>query len=158
MTGTCKPVVSPIAHLLTGTVDDGNFVPSVAESGDSLATHRFRKLLGEVGVQVLGKEGAGEVAITQLRWLGLRCRIQVDGECAGMRADLRTKPAMAESSLANGGKPLSEVGKASLVVEDDSAEGMVAVVVVIDAEGAVVSKVTTTVGGESEWNSTHSTN
>lgn len=295
VTGTCKPAVSPIAHLLTGTVDDGNFVPSVAETGDSLAIHRFRKLLAEAGVQDLGKEGAGDpkgkgwcehgeldhighqegaklarrlpeqirqmreritellaagwkkvrvvtdhgwllmpgglpkadlpnylaetrwgrcailkdssaptplvvpwrwsadirvalpqgigsyksnkeythgglslqecltpelvvtsaagavgdVAISEVTWLGLRCRVQVDGEIADHRVDLRTKPAMAESSLAKGGKALSDAGKASLVVEDDSAEGMVAVVVVINAEGTVISKATTTVGGES---------
>ena len=295
VTGTCKPAVSPIAHLLTGTVDDGNFVPSVAESGDSLATHRFRKLLDEVGVQFLGKEdigdpkgkgwcehgeldhvghqegaklarrlpeqirqmreriaellaagwktvrvvtdhgwllmpgglpkadlpnylaetrwgrcailkdssaptplvvpwrwsadirvalpqgigsyksnkeythgglslqecftpelvvtspggAAGEVAITEVTWVGLRCRIEVDGECVDLKVDLRTKPAMADSSLAKGGKPLSDAGKASLVVEDNSAEGTIAVVVVINADGAVISKATTTVGGES---------
>ena len=91
----------------------------------------------------------GEVAITEVTWVGLRCRIEVDGECVALRVDLRTKPAMAESSLAKGGKPLSDAGKASLVVEDDSAEGTIAVVVVINADGAVTSKATTTVGGES---------
>ena len=294
ITGTCKPAVSPISHLLTGTVDDGNFIPSVAKSGDSLATHRFRNLLEEIGVQFLGKEDTGdsngrgwcehgeidhaghqegaklarrlqeqirqlrerilelfaagwktvrvvtdhgwllmpgglpkvdlpnylaetrwgrcailkdsssptplvvpwrwsadirvamphgigsyksnkeythgglslqecftpelvvtspggnlgEVAISEVTWFGLRCRIEVDGECIDLRVDLRTKPAMADSSLAKGGKPLSEAGKASLMVEDDSFEGMVAVVVVINADGAIISKTTTTVGGE----------
>ena len=294
VTGTCKPAVSPIADQITGRADDGQFLPSLAETGESLATHRFRKLLEEAGVQVLGKEetgdpkgkgwcehgdldhaghqegaklarrideqvrelreriadlldagwkrvrvvtdhgwlllpgglpkvelpsylaetrwgrcailkdtaaptdlvvpwcwsadirvalppgissfkankeyshgglslqecltpelvvmrpggGAADVTISEVTWRGLRCRVLVAGACSGLRVDLRTKPAVADSSLAGGGKAVGDDGKVSLVVEDDSAEGMVAVVVVISSGGAVVSKTTTTVGGE----------
>jgi hypothetical protein len=294
VTGTCKPAVSPIADQITGKADDGQFLPSLAETGESLATHRFRKLLEEAGVQVLGKEetgdpkgkgwcehgdldhaghqegaklarrieeqvrelreriadlldagwkrvrvvtdhgwlllpgglpkvelpsylaetrwgrcailkdtaaptdlvvpwrwsadirvalppgissfkankeyshgglslqecltpelvvtrpggGAADVTISEVTWRGLRCRVLVAGACSGLRVDLRTKPAVADSSLAGGGKAVGDDGKVSLVVEDDSAEGMVAVVVVISSGGAVVSKTTTTVGGE----------
>ena len=89
VTGTCKPAVSPIAHLLAGTVDDGNFVPSVAESGDSLATHRFRKLLEEVGVQNLGKEGIGFATVPGLLVLAAlaqRSPEGVDRAIAGLRS------------------------------------------------------------------------
>ena len=295
VTGTCKPVVSPIAHLVTGKADDGQFVPSLIATGEALATHRFRKLLDGAGVQVLGKEATGDpdgtawcehgdldhaghqegarlarrigeqvrelceriadlldtgwkrvrvvtdhgwlllpgglpkvalpgylaatrwgrcailedtaaptdlvvpwrwsadirvalppgissfkanseyshgglslqeclvpelvvtrpggtaadASISDVTWHGLRCRVAVVGADKGMRVDLRTKPASADSSLAPGGKPLDAEGRASLLVEDDSAEGMVAVLVVISSGGAVVSKATTTVGGES---------
>ena len=89
------------------------------------------------------------VTISELTWRGLRCRVTVDGGSPTMLVDLRTKPAVPGSSLAAGGKPLAESGKVSLVVEDDSAEGMAAVLVVMDEGGTVVAKMTTTVGGES---------
>ena len=295
VTGTCKPVVSPIADQVTGKADDGEFVPSLIATGEALSTYRFRKLLDEAGVQVLGKEETGDpkgkawcehgdldhvghqegarlarrvgeqvrelreriadlldagwkrvrvvtdhgwlllpgglpkvalpgylaetrwgrcailkdtasptelvvpwrwsadvrialppgvssfksnkeyshgglslqeclvpelvvtrpggaaadASISEVTWRGLRCRVVVAGADGGMRVDLRTKPAAPDSSLARGGKPLDDEGRASLVVEDDSAEGMVAVVVLISSGGAVVSKVTTTVGGGS---------
>ena len=295
VTATCKPAVSPIADLATGKEDDGNFLPSVAETGEPLSTHRFRKLIEAAGVQVLGQEETGDpkgkgwceygdldhaghqegarlarrigeqiralqervaalldagwrrvrvvtdhgwllmpgglpkadlpaylaetrwgrcailkdsaapthlvvpwrwsadirialppgvssykanteythgglslqecltpefvvtrasektaddVAITEVTWVRRRCRVEVTGAASGMAVDLRTKAALAASSLTQGGKPLGEDGKASLVVLDDSAEGMVAAVVVIDVGGAVVCKATTTVGGE----------
>ena len=294
VTATCKPAVSPIADLITGKEDDGNFLPSVAETGKPLDTYRFRKLIETVGVQVLGQEETGDpkgkgwceygdldhaghqegarlarrigeqlralreritglldagwrqvrvvtdhgwllmpgglpkadlpaylvetrwgrcailkdsaaptplvvpwrwsadirialpqgvssykankeythgglslqecltpelvvtrvggktadATITEVTWVGLRCRIEVAGAAAGMAVDLRTKAVLADSSLAQGGKPLGEDGKASLVVADDSSEGMVAVVVVTDTAGAVACKATTTVGGE----------
>lgn len=47
VTGTYKPAVSPIANLLTGTVDDGNFVPSIEENvsilGESETPTSFSK-------------------------------------------------------------------------------------------------------------------
>ncbi|MBI2566525.1 MAG: BREX-1 system phosphatase PglZ type B [Candidatus Schekmanbacteria bacterium] len=295
VTATCKPAVSPIANLIAGSSDDGNFLPSVAKTGEALSTHRFRKLLEDAGVEVLSKEATGnpkgsawcehgdldraghdegirlarrigeqirvlreriielldagwrqvrvltdhgwllmpgglpkvelpaylaetrwgrcailkhsaeatslvvpwrwsadirvaiphgigayrqsteyahgglslqecftpelvvsrpaglaaEVAIAGVTWVGLRCRVEVTGAASGMTADLRTKPMIASSSLAQGGKPLGEAGKASLAVEDDSTLGMVAVLVVAAADGTVVCKATTTVGGES---------
>src|SRR5690606_28783142 len=45
VTATCKPAVSPIADLVAGKEDDGNFLPSVAQTGEPLTTHRFRKLI-----------------------------------------------------------------------------------------------------------------
>ncbi len=294
VTGTCKPVVSPIADQITGKADDDQFIPSLVVTGEALSVHRFRKLLDEAGVQVLGKEETGDPAgkawcehgdldhvghqegarivrrigeqvselreriaelldagwkrvrvvtdhgwlllpgglpkvtlpgylaatrwgrcailedtaaatdlvvpwrwsadirvalppgissfkasseyshgglslqeclvpelvvtrpggtgidatISDVTWHGLRCRVTVAGADEGMRVDLRTKPASADSSLTPDGKPLDADGRASLLVEDDSADGMVAVVVVISSGGAVVSKATTTVGGE----------
>ena len=295
VTGTCKPLVSPIADQVTGTADDGQFVPSVIETGEALVTHRFRRLLEHAGVQVLGKEDTGDpkgkgwcehgtldrmghqegarlarrigeqvrelrervvdlldagwkrvrvvtdhgwlllpgglpkvalpgclaetrwgrcavlkqsaaptdlvvpwrwsadirialppgissfkankeyshgglslqeclvpelvvtrpggvaadVTISEVIWRGLRCRVVVTGAASGTRVDLRTKPAVGDSSLARGGKPVGNEGKVSLAVEDDDAEGTAAVVVVIDSGGTIVAKATTTVGGDS---------
>ena len=294
VTGTCKPAVSPIADQIAGKAADEQFLPSLAATGESLSTHRFRKLLEAADLQVLGKEdtgdpagkawcehgdldhaghqegarlarrigeqvrelreritelldagwrqvrvvtdhgwlllpgglpkvelpgylaetrwgrcailkdtaaptylvvpwrwsadlrvalppgissfkankeyshgglslqecltpelvvtrsdgGGADVTISEVTWHGLRCRVLLEGACSGLCVELRTKPAVAESSLAGGGKRVRDDGKVSLVVEDDSTEGMVAVLVVVSSGGAVVSKLTTTVGGE----------
>jgi len=96
-----------------------------------------------------GSASDAAVNITEQTWVGLRCRVMVEGGNPKMLVDLRTKTAVADSSLAAGGKPLSETGKVSLFVEEDSFEGMAAVLVVVDESGNLVSKETTTVGGES---------
>jgi hypothetical protein len=63
-----------------------------------------------------------------------------------MRVDIRTKAALASSSLASSDKPL-EGGKASLAVADDEQMAAAAVVVVLSADGEVLQKQATTVGG-----------
>ena len=85
------------------------------------------------------------VSIESLTWKGLRCTVVVKGALAGMKADLRTKAAMADSSLASSAKAL-EGGKASLAVADDDHMGQAAMVVILGADGQVVQKQATTVG------------
>jgi hypothetical protein len=85
------------------------------------------------------------VSIESVIWMGLRCTVVVKGAVAGMKADLRTKAAMVDSSLASSVKAL--VGaKASLAVADDDHMGQAAFVVILDADGLVVQKQATTVG------------
>ena len=86
-----------------------------------------------------------EVDITKVVWSGLRCRIEVAPAVAGLTVDIRTKAALASSTLVQQGKTL-ENGKASLVVADDSNQGVAAFVVVMDSAGNVVQKHSTTVG------------
>lgn len=89
---------------------------------------------------------AAAVAIQSVTWKGLRCTVVVDGAAPGQRVDIRTKAALASSSLAASVKPL-EGGKASLAVADDEHMGAAALVVVLSAEGDVLQKQVTTVGG-----------
>jgi hypothetical protein len=89
-----------------------------------------------------------DVVITELKWIGLRCRVTLDKSGPGLRVDLRTKAADPASSLAKGGKELDAEGKASLPVEDDSFVGSAAALVVIDPQGVIITKIPTTVGGE----------
>ena len=81
-----------------------------------------------------------------MTWKGLRCTVVVDGASPGQRIDIRTKAALASSSLASVDKPL-DGGKASLAVADDEHMGAAAVVVVLGANGEVLQKQATTVGG-----------
>jgi hypothetical protein len=88
------------------------------------------------------------VVFTDVKWIGLRCRVTLDKGAPGLRVDLRTKAADPASSLAKGGKEVDAEGKASLPVEDDSFVGGAAALVVIDPQGVIIIKIPTTVGGE----------
>ncbi len=89
---------------------------------------------------------AAAVTIQSVAWKGLRCTVIVEGAAPGQRVDIRSKAALASSSLAASDKPL-DGGKASLAVADDEHMGAAAVVVVMSAEGEVLQKQATTVGG-----------
>jgi hypothetical protein len=87
------------------------------------------------------------VALREVQWVGLRCRLTVEPSRAGLLADLRTKPNVPTSSI-TGPKPVDSEGKAALLVADDALEGTTVSVVIVDASGRVVCKEATTVGGE----------
>ena len=89
---------------------------------------------------------AAAVTIQSVTWKGLRCSVVVEGASPGQRVDIRSKAALASSSLAASVKPL-DGGKASLAVADDEHMGAAALVVVLSAEGEVLQKQVTTVGG-----------
>jgi len=91
-------------------------------------------------------KAAAAVTIQSVTWKGLRCTVVVEGASPGQRVDIRSKAALASSSLAASVKPL-EGGKASLAVADDEHMGAAALVVVLSAEGDVLQKQVTTVGG-----------
>ena len=92
-----------------------------------------------------GAANTVKVDITKVTWTGLRCKVEVAPAVAGLRVDIRTKAALADSTLVANVRAL-ESGKASLAVEDDANEGTAAFVVVLDAAGMVVQKKPTTVG------------
>ena len=96
-------------------------------------------------VSVGGAVSSLKVDITKVTWTGLRCKVEVAPVVPGLSVDIRTKAALADSSLVANVRAL-DGGKASLAVEDDASEGTAAFVVVLDAGGAVVQKKPTTVG------------
>jgi hypothetical protein len=87
------------------------------------------------------------VTVGEVQWVGLRCRVTVQPPAEGLRADLRTKPNDPNSSIAEP-KAVDADGKAALLVADDSLEGTMASLVVVDASGRAVCKEATTVGGD----------
>jgi hypothetical protein len=95
------------------------------------------------------RRGAAElrVAVDDVSWRGLRCRVRLAGAHQGLRADLRRKPAAAETSIAAASKEVDPSGYASLVVPDDDDLGHAAFVVAVAADGQVLAKQATTVGG-----------
>jgi hypothetical protein len=107
--------------------------------------------LQECLVPVLELVAAGDAAktlkvdITKVSWTGLRCKVEVAPVVSGLSVDIRTKAALADSTLVANVRAL-ENGKASLAVEDDATEGTAAFLVVLDAAGHVLQKKPTTVG------------
>lgn len=88
---------------------------------------------------------ASTVIIKSVTWKGLRCTVVVEGDLPGQLVDIRTKAALASSSLAASAKPL-EGHKASLAVADDEHMGAAAIVVVVGPAGEVLQKQATSVG------------
>ena len=94
-----------------------------------------------------GPSTAVVVTLADVRWVGLRCRLQIDPAVDNLRADLRTKPNVPGSSITQP-KAVDDEGKAALLVEDESLEGAIASLVLLNEAGNVVCKEPTTVGGE----------
>jgi hypothetical protein len=94
---------------------------------------------------VSSKVEATTAVVESVAWVGLRCKVKSTGG-SGLRADIRTKPAESNSSVAFELKPLDADGQTTLLVSDDH-EGLAVVVVLIDEAGRVVAKAPTTIGG-----------
>lgn len=87
---------------------------------------------------------AATATIASIIWKGLRCTVAVDSSASGLSVGIRKKAGVAINPVA-APKPLQN-GKASLAVADDELLGTVVFVVVLDADGQVIQKATTTVG------------
>jgi len=94
--------------------------------------------------------GAAEIAkIAGVKWVGLRCRVTIEGAVPGLKVDLRGRVAEAKSQV-EGGKPkeVSEDGTVSLAVESPDDEGTAAHVVLLsNDEATVLDSQLTTIGG-----------
>jgi hypothetical protein len=96
----------------------------------------------------------GEVAlkahITEVSWRGMRCRVVVETNAAGLRVELRRnwKHADPEGQRIAMAKELGSNGQASLAVERDEYEGTAAMAVILDRTGRVIDYRATTVGEE----------
>jgi hypothetical protein len=91
------------------------------------------------------QEVAASANIGTVRWVGLRCRVQIDGQANGYTVDLRDRVNAADTSL-SGPRSVGPDGTVALVVEDDAREGTAAVLVLIDRGGTVVDKTAVTIG------------
>ncbi len=60
VTATAKPAVSPVAELIGGVSPGEDFVPTTKKPELPLTTHRFRKLLADVGYQYLRADETGD--------------------------------------------------------------------------------------------------
>ena len=114
---------------------------SYAHGGVSLQECLVPILTIEGEVKTLAK-----ASIKTIKWMGLRCKIEVMCGSDNLFVDLRTKMADSNSSIVS--VKTLQGGKASLAVLDDDNEGVSATVVVYDGDGNLLAKQPTTVGGE----------
>lgn len=92
------------------------------------------------------KAGLVQATIRKVSWMRLLCSVEVESDTAGLTVDIRTKPALASSTLLSKVKPVED-GKVKLMVPNDEDMGSAAVVVVLGPNGEVIQKQATTVGG-----------
>lgn len=120
----------------------GAFVANTeyAHGGVSLQECVIPELIVERG------EAAIAATITGISWRGMRCRVTVESNAAGLHVDLRLNWKQAASSIVAAVKEMGPNGEASLAVADDKHEGAAASVVVSDTSGRVLDYKPTTVG------------
>ena len=104
-------------------------------------------LIPSVRVTAGKRSAVAQAKITDVTWVGLRCRVRVDGAEGQLRVDLRQRVGDPSSSVSTA-RPVDDAGAASLLVADDDLEGASAVVVVLDVEDRVIAKQSTIIGGE----------
>ena len=100
-------------------------------------------------LRVTAARAAGDSArLLEVKWTGARCRLSVGGECAGVRADIRSRRAdPATSVLADRqARELAPDGKATVFLESDADIGQQAEVVLLDATGTVIDSQPTKLG------------
>ena len=100
--------------------------------------------------EVIAERGTERASakIKSISWRGMRCRIAVESNISGLKIDLRLNWKQPATSIVAAVKDAGGDGVTSLVVKDDSNEGMAASAVVMDANGQVLDQKTTTVGDE----------
>jgi len=84
-------------------------------------------------------------SLSEIRWIGLICKVQAETGSENVVATLRTHPAEPSSEITKR-KPLKD-GKCQLMV-DDQYEGISAVLVLLDEQGNLLAKKPTLVGEE----------
>jgi hypothetical protein len=94
------------------------------------------------------RETDGSARIVEAKWTGARCRVSVSGENAELRVDIRTNQFDPSSSLLvdKQARETTPDGKVTVFLEDDSAIGKDAAIVLLDASGNVIDSLSTTLG------------
>ena len=95
---------------------------------------------------VTGGAAVVRATIQVVQWRGMRCRVKVESTDATLRVDLRTQWKQAGTSIVAAVKELGAGGEVSLAVADDDRMGDPAVVVLLDAAGSVLDRMTTSIG------------
>jgi hypothetical protein len=82
-----------------------------------------------------------------ITWRGLRCTVAGIGNNSGYALDIRTQPADLSTSIVSKTKIFDAEGIAVVIVENEDLEGKKAFIVILDANGLVVSQINTVIGG-----------
>jgi hypothetical protein len=76
--------------------------------------------------------------ITKITWLGLLCRIEVNGVAPDVVIDLRALPADPKTSIVETAKETAGAGKVSLLVPDEELEGQRAHLVFVAPDSEIL--------------------
>ena len=95
-----------------------------------------------------GMAPAGAARLMEAKWTGAKCRVQVGGNCDGIRVDVRTTQSDPLTSVLSDrqAREVTADGRVSLFLEDESAIGTEAEIVLLDASGRVIDSQLTTLG------------
>jgi len=93
-------------------------------------------------------QASGSARLLEAKWTGAKCRVQVAGACAGIRVDIRSSPSDASTSLLSDrqAREVTSDGKVTVFLEDDSAIGKKADIVLLDTNGLVIDSLAITLG------------
>ena len=100
-----------------------------------------------VGAGAGGQAKQAQIQIAAVSWIGLRCRVRIKPAMPDLSVELRTQVADAASSISQP-KPVGNDGATGLLVANDDLEGASAAIVVLNAQGEVLAKQSTIIGGE----------
>lgn len=84
--------------------------------------------------------------ITDMVWLGLRCKVAVEGDCSDLFLDIREQPGNPASSVVMGIKPFKSDGTSSVVVENEDWEGRSATLVLLNGNNQLVAQSAVVIG------------
>jgi hypothetical protein len=87
------------------------------------------------------------VTIKDVTWVNLRCTVQLSGPAKGAKVDIRGKVNDPDSSFVLSARPNDAHDRFSLLADDEGL-GAAAFVTLIDAQGIIIDKIKTTVGGD----------
>jgi hypothetical protein len=94
-----------------------------------------------------GTTGRGVVEL-KIGWRGLWADVVAIGAVPGTSVDLRTQAGAADTSIAKSAVPVDEGGTARLLVPNGDLVGSKAALVLVDADGRVLSQAAVTIGGD----------
>ena len=103
-------------------------------------------LITDMSVEPANTSSSNDVEIKEVKWANLKCRVTVEPADPTWSVDIRTKPGASDSSVVTSAKQIDTSGTVALFVDDDDLLESVAVIVVCDALGTVITKLNTTIG------------
>lgn len=98
-------------------------------------------------LHVRSRGPSAKAVFAQVSWVRLRCTVQLASAPVGAKVDLRARVNDPNSSVLSSAKSV-DGGKCKLTVDDDTKEGTLAFLVVLDPSGQVIAKQQTTIGGD----------
>lgn len=95
-----------------------------------------------------GTRRKASIAYANITWRGLRCQVELAGDVAGLRVDVRQRAGDPSTSLAASPQRVGDDGTTRILVMDDAYEETSAIIVVLDEAGSPIAQQATIVGVE----------